>query len=147
MTWQKDFEPDGSLRDIYVLDTTVDDWRKVIDYIRQFCQPARYTLSEKRREMPDVLQVFALRDKSPLLMFQVGKVELACHFFGEEQIEFDFWPDDIETEKDLQPLLDFIRTVGRMTGKEVILTPESSQESPFMRYQPGGDKLERLEAN
>src|SRR5688500_4385275 len=27
------FDPDGSLRDLYVLDTTIDDWRAVIEHL------------------------------------------------------------------------------------------------------------------
>jgi len=33
-------------------------------------------------------------------------------------------------------LLDFIRTVGRLLGKAVILTPEGRSQAPLFRFDP-----------
>jgi hypothetical protein len=37
MTWTEiasDFEWDGMLRDVYVLNTTIDDWQRVLDALK-----------------------------------------------------------------------------------------------------------------
>ena len=46
MNWeqyQNEFEWDGSLRDVYIFKTSLDDWQKLLDFIRA----GRYTFEYK----------------------------------------------------------------------------------------------------
>lgn len=41
-----DFTPDGSLRDIYVLDATIADWEGVLEHIHRRYQGMTFTIGE-----------------------------------------------------------------------------------------------------
>jgi hypothetical protein len=138
-TSKVDFEADGSLRDIYVLDTTLDDWSKVLAFVAAKPFDASLTCEGHQVELPwEPRRLFPTIERAlrHLLSLRVGDVELCCHFFIEEEIEFDFWPNGM-TEDKLGALLSFMCDLGALTGKTVILTPENYQARPIFRYDPG----------
>ena len=49
---------------------------------------------------------------------------LNSHFFTRKEIEFDLDPHDFQNDQQVSRLLDFIRVIGRLLNKPVILTPE-----------------------
>jgi hypothetical protein len=112
---------DGSLRDIYVLGTTAEDWKRVVTFLKAAPYRAK------------------LEDES-LMIFHVGDVEICCHFFVEDQVELDFWPNDVG-EPELKALLEFMGDLGDLTGKRVLMTPESDQQNPIFEYEPTKRKV------
>ncbi|WP_432201133.1 hypothetical protein ACRAQ7_02570 [Erythrobacter sp. W53] len=137
-----DFEPEGALRDIYVLDTTVADWQLVIDAIRQEVTGLTFKIGDEISELPiDAAEIFygAQREPIPDVMrhlyvpFEEGT--LNCHFFGEYEIEFDLSPRDMNAET-LPQLIKFLKLLGNATGKPVLLTMENVQEEQIMRFEP-----------
>ena len=135
------FEPEGSLLDIYVLDTTLVEWQVVWDSIRLFEPPPKFAVDGMATEMPSrVEDVLGIRSTaSPLLSLSLGGMILNCHFFGEEEIEFDLSPDTFRGQDQLDALTGFMLHLGKLTGKVVILTGESFKERPILRYMPGDD--------
>jgi hypothetical protein len=95
LNWEvqkQDFEPDGSLRDIYIRRTTIEDWRAVLALILQGPYQADFRRAQAAVTVPsDVGSLFGTPDF--LLRFSVDKVDLACHFFSSDEIEFDFVPN------------------------------------------------------
>lgn len=137
---QQDFEPDGSLRDIYVLGTTVDDWNEVVRHIGLGSYRAKFAMNGAPMPIPHrVDELFGTAQG--LLTFWVGTVDLACHFFAADEIEFDFYPNAVR-EHELHQLLGFLADIGDLTGKVVVLTPENCREAPIFRYSPSTAKLE-----
>ena len=129
-------EVDGSLRDVYVLETTLEDWKKVLTTLAD----ARYGALLNEEPLPTIIPeprtLFAAQDRPlSLLSFHVGRVEMACHFFMEREIEFDFDPRGL-AEPDLRDVLNFMERLGTLTGKPVVLTPENVQHAPIFRYEP-----------
>jgi hypothetical protein len=148
MEWEQiapEFYPDGGLRDIYVLEAQVQDWQVVLDAIRHFQPQPIYTLDGVAADLPNrVEQVFQRRlDASPMMSFRILDMTLNCHFFGSDQvehdsqlIEFDLDPREVSDSEHLHALIDFMRLLGNLTGKVVILTPENCIESPILKYDP-----------
>jgi hypothetical protein len=92
-----DFDADGSLRDIYVLGTTIDDWKEVLALILREPFEAKLLRDAVAQALPtDIESLFGTT--SNLLRFSVHGVELACHFFTPNEIEFDFVPKDENDE-------------------------------------------------
>jgi hypothetical protein len=89
-----DFEPDGSLRDIYIHSTSLEDWQHVLDALRGWMPPPTFTLDGEPAELPEqVEQIFRHSPhQNPLLSLVAGGATLNCHFFGAEEIEFDLDP-------------------------------------------------------
>ena len=140
--------PDGSLRDIYVLGTGLEDWDRVLTSLT-----SRYTTVEywgdgrTRSSLPKAETIFAFRQQtSPLLRVTLNGVILQCHFFTPDEIEFDFVPKEIDTPERLQALLEFVETLGQSTGKTVVVTLENHPEWAFLRYDPHRSAMEHVHA-
>jgi hypothetical protein len=136
-----EFEPDGSLRDIYVSDTSSADWQAVLDHLREKYGPVRLTVDGVDTPVPaHVRELFAIRERAnPELGFLVAGMRLACHLFTQDEIEFDLRPEEVTGPDQLNALVVFLRELGRITGKSVALTPENLLASPILRFQPGDD--------
>lgn len=125
------FEVDGSLRDLYVLHTTIADWQMLLDHLKAAPYRISYTLDGNVAELPaQVGDIFAARHLSaPLLSILLEGMQLNCHFFTAEQIEFDLDPRQVTTEARYEALLRFIVDLGHVLGRRLILTEENAPEA------------------
>lgn len=132
-----DFEPDGALRDIYVVRASLAQWAKLFHRLRAAYQ-LEFSVDGAARTLPvSIEEVFALRPAgSPLLNFDVGSIDVACHFFETTQIEFDIVPSQVSCQSDLNELLGFLAFVGDVVDDVVILTAENQESAPIISYNP-----------
>ena len=138
ISWEickEDFRQDGSLRDIYVTPATLTDWRALYPFLRNHSD-VEYSVDGVFQSPPvSVEQAFAIRPSaSPMLRFRIGRALIVFHFFSDEEIECDFIPNEITSQTDLDALLGFVRQLGDVTRKHVVITPENSRERPFITY-------------
>lgn len=133
-----DFEWDGSLRDIYVLNTDPADWQNVMQAIRELYGPVEFIVDGEPAEMPHGVDgVFAMRKRATVtLRFWVGPNLLFCHFFDGDKIEFDLDPRTVDGMASFDELRNFIRMLGDLTAKTVVLTCENAVDSVILRYSP-----------
>ncbi len=141
-----DFVADGSLRDIYIQNTTLDDWKVVVANIQSGDYRARIQRGGIAATMPNSFESLFEANDRPFMTFSVGGVGLDCHFFTPTEIEFSFGPEEV-TEESLQGLLAFMIELGDVTTKPVIMTPENCPESPIFRYAPNQHQLRWLASN
>ena len=142
MKWEtcKDaFHTDGSLRDIYVLNTTSDDWSRLFgvfskydttlycdgDPIPMIMEPA--TVFERSREHHYFLKVLA------------EGLGLHCHFFTVEEIEIDFDPNEVSSQRHLNAVLKVMGAIGRALGKRVVLSEENGRDHVWIAFDPNID--------
>ncbi len=129
-TWEEIksiFEPDGSLLDIYVHKISLSDWEKVINLINQ-----KYTVNYNNLIDKDDVFNF-LTDKTGELEYKtafidLGNIQINCHFFLEDEIEFDIDPKEVNSLKDFEKTEKFITNISYTLDKKVILTPENYPE-------------------
>jgi hypothetical protein len=102
------------------------------------CAPLEYLLDDEVRPLPEhAVDILSIRDEhSPLLCVDQQRLGLNCHFFIPEEIEFDLDPKDFQTAQQVSYLLDFMRTIGRVVNKPIILTGENDVQGPLFRYDP-----------
>jgi hypothetical protein len=138
--WDKckeDFRWDGSLRDIYISPADLNDWKMVYAHLRDF--PAvEFSLDGILQPPPATIeQVFAARSScNPMFRLKVGRASVVFHFFSEDEIECDFDPREVSSKSDLDRLLEFIRQLGDMTHKRIVITPENLRDKPIISYEP-----------
>ena len=134
---KKDFEPDGALRDIYVLDSTIEDWDKFVANIRDRAISFQYSVNGQPAPLPSsALLVFDKRvEAAPLLAFSTGSVLFTCHFFASNEIECSFDPREVESESALAEVTDFMVSIRAVLKKDVLLTPENMRESPILKCE------------
>ena len=139
------FDHDGSLRNLYILKTDVNDWQTFIDFLRQ----SEYTLTFRQGEefaLPKRAEaVFAkMQEIVPLLSINIGGIILNCHFCWEEDIELDLLPTEVNGPERCSVLFAFMVAMAQATGKDVILTPENLPETVLFRatHDASGVRME-----
>lgn len=142
-SWKRvapDFEPDGSLCDIYVRSATLVDWEVAFQLIRHNYAPVTFTRDGEPAALPaSVADTFADRDRAAVTLdFEVAGIQLACHFFSSTEIEFDLSPEQVNSRERFAALQDFLRTLATTLGKIVILSPESMPQLPILSIDPAG---------
>ncbi|MGH7381025.1 MAG: hypothetical protein ACREKR_02175 [Candidatus Methylomirabilales bacterium] len=132
---RQDFEPDGALRDIYVLAADSAAWDRALAFLLSE-GTARYTVDGVALPLPKTAkEALSLRpDSSPLLHVERDGIEYACHFFTADEIELDFLPAHVAGPGPFEGLLRFIVGLGRSTGRDVLVTHENYLEAPILRY-------------
>jgi hypothetical protein len=138
MDWKtvsQDFEHDGALRDIYISPASLDDWRAIYPFLRDY-SGVEFFVDGEPQNLPLQIDEFFTAVSRPMLRFRVGRALVVFHFFVTDEIECDFDPREISSQTDLDALLVFIRELGDRTGKPVIVTPENLSDSPIISYEP-----------
>jgi hypothetical protein len=138
-----DFQHDGSLRDIYILDTSIDDWALVWQVLIAESGRLAFEVDGVAGTPPaDVREAFGLRaSHSVIASYRLGKQRLNCHFFVEDEVEFDLDPRDVDGPAEAERLAQFLVVLGRTTSKEVRLTAENGREAIIARYSPTSDSV------
>jgi hypothetical protein len=133
-----DFEWDGSWRDIYVVGATVDDWQRIIEGLREFRPGPSFYVNGEPAPMPTRIgDVFEQREASSFhLTLEVGSVSLKCHFFDDEEIEFDLDPREVKGPAELKALSEFMRFLAERTGKVATLTHENIKSAVILTVRP-----------
>ncbi len=102
--------------------------------------PERLTFEIGGQAKPPPVEVTEIFDLYPargaLASYRLGKQRLNCHFFTEEEIEFDLDPRDVDGPAEADRLLCFLGALGRATAKEVRLTAENAPDTVIARYDP-----------
>ena len=131
--WLSDF--DGIFRDIHVVSATFDDWHVVYPFLRTL-SGAEYFVDNTPQSLPESVEdVFAvLSDACADLYFKAGDVTIRCFFY--EEMEFDIHREDVTCQAELDDVLRFVRQLGDLVGKRIIITPEFYRERPFITYDP-----------
>jgi hypothetical protein len=140
VSWQSvssAFSADGALRDIHVLDTTLEDWQRFWRWLLAGGIKTTFNVDAVRSSAPDDVQyAFRLRPaQSPCCLLDWYGIELACHFFCAEEIEFDLVPSEV-TAATWPYLLQFLVQVGDLLGKPIRLTDENAREAVIVAYDP-----------
>jgi hypothetical protein len=140
---RREFVDDGALCDIQIVDATAADWQTVLDFIRSSAAELRFTVDGTPAMMPaKALSIIASRATvSPALLFRWGDIELATHFFGDDDLEFDFPPGNVRGQTQLDQLASFIFHVGRLLRKAILVYQEGWEMNPFFTYQPQTDDI------
>jgi hypothetical protein len=110
----------------------------VVARLRQLLPPPIFTIDGVAQEMPmQTAAIFSLREKhSPLLAIMLGTAQLNCNFFQNDEIEFDFYPQEITNVAQAETLASFMQLLGETTDKPVILCYENTQDAVIARYSP-----------
>lgn len=142
MEWSKlqsEFEWDGSLRDIYILNTTLADWRSAISALSESGLPLSFktqgAVSPLPTDVSDVSDVSDVFDSGDgLLSINLDGMLLNCHFFSADEIEFDLDPREVTPADRARALVGFMELLGNATGKPVILTHENAREAVILQW-------------
>lgn len=143
MDWQelknKVYFEDGSLRDIYILNTTRTDWQKWVDlvnkkYTVEFHDYKTNVTSDKIdfKTIEEYLESTGDRE-SIHAKIKVGSAIVMCYFFDDSEIENDITPADFKSQTDHDNLICYLDDVSAALNKEVYVTEENTKNSILLK--------------
>jgi hypothetical protein len=135
------FEWDGSLRDIYIHDTTLNDWQIFIDLIRHGRYNFSFVTGDNSSSLPDNVQGVFNQQETSLLSISINGMMANCHFFGIEEIELDIDPREVVSEENFRDLMDFISSLGQALAKQVRITTENLPNRPLFLFEPENNEV------
>ena len=130
MQWKqckKVFDFDGSWRDIYVLNANRNDWNKLLKSLLNSTYETIFWIDgEVTKPIKTIQEALGIRNyASPLMHINASKLHIACHFFTDEEIEFDIDPREVNNQQNINEVIRFMFFLGNLLQKKVILTPEN----------------------
>jgi hypothetical protein len=141
MNWSKvsaELDHDGSLRDLYVFDISESDGDALLSALSAWSYEVCFLVDGEPAELPDSAgAVFELRKRaSPILRVDVFGITVCAHFFGSHELELDLDPREVADRDRLASLSEFIRRLGDLLNRPVVLTHENRREHWIARYLP-----------
>lgn len=142
------FEPEGSLRDIYIKSVRAEDWIVLIDHLNQNYNirygPSIENKSINKIDKEYILKYFSdetaeMETKSASIF--IDKIMINLHFFSDEEIEFDIDPNEINSNTDLEIIIGFMNDMSQILNKEAILTGEGESDYPLITVDYGREKI------
>ena len=121
---------DGSLRDIYVHNTTKEDWQKWADFVNTRYKTSFYIYETKVKEdKVDLSKVFeywnGIHKCGSTATVCIDNIQVNAHFFTEDEIENDIAPSEINSIEDHFKLMDYMSKLSKLLDNTVELTPEN----------------------
>ena len=138
------FFVDGSLRDIIVRDTTIDDWESIYEELAVRGFDMIFECGDSHALPKNVSELLAVRgkdDQCPRLRVIAGANKFNCFFCSQDEIEFDLDPRDVSSEDEFLRVVDFMRMIGKRLAKDVLLTEESAHGYALIRYRHDQDDI------
>lgn len=149
MNWQDlkkyVYHEDGSLRDVYIRNSGIDDWKRWIEFVN-----SKYNLSfeigdkiASNRISFDPVTKFWNDPKSerPKARIYLGHITVHSYFFGVDEIDNDIDPSEIQTLKDHELIVAYLMAISKALGKPVELTEENCSNSKQVLLLIDGDKI------
>ncbi|MFD4323395.1 hypothetical protein ACFWQC_02090 [Nocardioides sp. NPDC058538] len=143
------FDPDlmGALPDLFAPETTVDDWRAVLDLVAMSDWAWRYEEDDAELPLPDAATALARSDETSVVLkvWPTESVQVNFWFLDPSQIDFDVDLRELQGQHGADILCAFLRTMGRELRKPVLMTNEGGDDAhPVLGYIPERDRVEVL---
>ncbi|MGS0535829.1 hypothetical protein [Pseudoalteromonas sp. SaAl2] len=138
--WNKlksEFENDGSLRDIYALDTNADSWSLFLDNLRLSNYKFEFKHGDEVLNLPsNYTSIRKLQEVNPTtLTIWLSEIRVNCHFFVESEIEMDISPAEINSKENFKELMAFITWFSYSLQVDVVLTHENAKDFEIIRVE------------
>lgn len=123
---------DGSLRDIYVRDVSVADWRKWVDFVNSH-YPVVFKVDFNGSESATIDFDYVLRywqgleEECPSAQILLDGIIIATYFLDDGELENDITPTEVRSEQGHRCLLEYLTAVSKLLGRPVELCHENSR--------------------
>lgn len=138
MEWQiirdKIYYKDGSYRDIYINNTTREDWQLWAEFVNDHYKTSFLIYeTQAKTDKVDITKAFDYwngnHDNCSTATVFVDGIQVNAHFFNENVIEQDITPTEINTIDDHNKLVAYMIRLSKVLDKEVVLTSENKPEN------------------
>jgi len=139
------FYLDGSYRDIYIRDTTLEDWQKVLNFLHasSYYSTTFSIDQQENSSIPSKIEgIVPTKVEDVMALFPataylaIGPLGVNCHFFEVEDMEFDISPRGTIDHHIEYQVIEFMRALGTLLQKVVTLTPENRHDDVLYSFDP-----------
>ena len=147
MNWtelkEKIYYWDGSWRDLYILNTSLDDNLKWTNYVNENYRIEWFNgLTQKNDTKIDfeVIKEFwsENHDLCSTAKVFIDKIQINNHFFDDDEIENDIDPREINSIEDHEIIVKYMTDLSQLLDKPIILTPENDKEIVLIKVSKHG---------
>jgi len=129
-----------SWRDIYVKESSVDDWEKWIDWVNKNYRIDWHNGKTEKDEPQIDFNVIkecwnGNQDLISTAKVFIDNIQVNAHFFDDSEIENDIDPREFTSIQDHNKLLEYLKKVSAICAKPVFVTPENCPEIILMRIE------------
>lgn len=142
------FDPDlmGSLPDVCVPHTSVQDWQDLLDLVVARGWRFEYSEGDTVVPLPTAAAVRARASGSECTALRVWpytNMLMIFRFFAAEEIDFDLDLREIQGQQRLDQFCAFVRAVGQYLGKPVLMGAEGGNpaEHPVLKFDIETDRV------
>lgn len=141
------FDPDlvGSLPDVLVPETSMEDWQAVLDLVGTSGWMCRYSEGESVLPVPRaeaVLSRPADAESPELRVWPTADVLAIFRFYSVEEMDFDVDLRELQGQERLDIFCDFLTAIGRRLGKPVVMYAEGgAQSDPVLAFDVESDQV------
>ncbi|KOX21632.1 hypothetical protein ADK67_26195 [Saccharothrix sp. NRRL B-16348] len=141
------FDPDlmGSLPDVFVPDTSAEDWQAVFDLVEARGWQWEFVQGDTALPLPLATDALARPPDAELVELKVRPVPGMLAIFrlmSAEEIDFDIDLRELQGQDGVDTLCRFLGEIGRKLGKPVLMTSEGgSQAHPVLGFDPVLDRV------
>lgn len=129
---------DGSWRDIYILNTTRQDWNRWIAYVNKNYSIDWFngkTNTDEKKVDFNVIEEFwnGNLDLCSTAKVFIDNIQINAHFFDDTEMENDIDPREFTSIEDHDKLVKYMTDISILLDKEIILTPENEHETALLK--------------
>ncbi|MBB6350209.1 hypothetical protein FHU36_006781 [Nonomuraea muscovyensis] len=142
------FDPDlmGRLPEVWITDTSVEDWQMVLDLIETHGWRSEYREGDVVMSLPRAEQVLSRpvdAECPELRVWPAPDVLAIFRFLEDNGIDFDVDLRELQGQERLDILCEFITTIGRRLGKPVMMSPEGDwdRSDPVLGFDVEADRV------
>lgn len=133
---------DGSLRDIYIQNTDIEDNEKWCEFANNNYEVNWFNglkqINEDKIEFETVKGYLnAEHEFISMASIYIGKIQINNHFFEENEIQNDISPREIVTIEDHEKIIEYMSQMSVLLNKPVILTPENENKVVLIKVVKG----------
>ncbi|WP_294226193.1 hypothetical protein [uncultured Chryseobacterium sp.] len=140
---------DGSLRDIYVLNTSRVDWENWIGFVNQnykiefkyYDREGEFVSNDTIIFEPIFKRWDGINDLIIDATIDIGGILVKCYFFSEDEIENDITPLEVKSLEHHHRLMEYLSCVSKILNKEVLLTIENYSSLPEKLITVNNDQV------
>lgn len=134
---------DGSWRDIYVQDCSIQDWIKWSDFINLHYKLDFYNPTTDKTE--ETIDFNSIKDtlendgyvESTLSFYIQEDIQVNVHFFDKGQIEHDIDPREFDSIEKHNQLIDYMKKINVLLNKTIIMTEENLPAGIHIKVENG----------
>ncbi|MEV5149361.1 hypothetical protein AB0L14_34465 [Streptomyces sp. NPDC052727] len=139
------FDPDlmGSLPDVRVPDTSVEDWQAVLDLVRSQGWSYEYSEDGVAVRLPRAADMLARSEGADALLrvWPVPGFLVIFRAYEAGAIDFDVDLRELQGQVGVDVLCRLLRAIGRRLGKPVLVMPESDPLHPVLGFDVAADRV------